>query len=102
MLQGETKQLRLYEDRFVQLFNNSMTHHAGVVAMGLLADAGIVQTVPVCELEAYNRMLGDGFGIFVTIRVVGRARVLEIVQQEPYLQAVVTELNDRLPPNLEL
>ena len=100
MLQGETKQLRLYEDRFVQLFNNSMTHHAGVVAMGLIADAGIVQTVPLCEIEAYNRM--EEFGIFVTVRALGRAQVLEIVQQEPFLQAVVMELNDRLPPNLEL
>ena len=100
LLQGETKQLRLYEERFVKLFESSMEQHSGVVAMGLLADAGIVQTVPLCEVEAYNRV--EGFGIFVTIRVVGRAQVLEITQQEPFIQAVVTELADRLPPNLEL
>lgn len=35
-------------------------------------------------------------------QVVGRANVLEIVQQEPFIQAVVVELADRLPPNLEL
>jgi hypothetical protein len=78
LLQGETKQLRLYEDRFVKLFESTMKKHCGTVAMGLLADAGIIQTVPLCEVEAYNRM--DGFGIFVTIRQVGRAQLIEVTQ----------------------
>ena len=100
LLQGETKQLRLYEDRFIKLFDCCMKEHGGVVGMGLMADSGIIQVIPLCEIEAYNRM--DGFGIFVTIRVVGRAKLLEITQQEPYIQAVCTEMNDKLPPNLEL
>ena len=100
LLQGETKQLRLYEDRFIELFDYCMEHHEGVVAMGLLAESGIIQTVPICEIEAYNRM--EGFGIFVTIRVVGRAQLQQIVQQTPYLKAVCQELTDTLPPNLEL
>eukprot|EP00538_Stauroneis_constricta_P014043 CAMPEP_0119555862 /NCGR_PEP_ID=MMETSP1352-20130426/7959_1 /TAXON_ID=265584 /ORGANISM="Stauroneis constricta, Strain CCMP1120" /LENGTH=127 /DNA_ID=CAMNT_0007602713 /DNA_START=193 /DNA_END=572 /DNA_ORIENTATION=+ len=77
-----------------------MTQHCGVVAMGLLADTGIVKTVPICELEAYNRL--DGFGIFCTIRVVGRAELHEIVQQEPYLKAMCYEITDTIPMNLEL
>jgi hypothetical protein len=100
LLQGETKQLRLYEDRFMKLFDYSMGKHEGVVAMGLLADTGIIQTVPLCEIEAFNRM--EGFGIFVTIRVVGRAQLVEILQQTPYLKAVCRELSDIIPPNLEL
>jgi hypothetical protein len=99
-LQGETKQLRLYEDRFIQLFDHSMEKNGGVVAMGLLAESGIIQTVPLCEIEAYNRM--EGFGIFVTLRVVGRAQLLNISQQEPYLKGVCRELTDKIPPNLEL
>lgn len=100
LLQGETKQLRLYEDRFIKLFQDVMDNHEGVVAMGLLADSGIIQTVPLCEVEASNTM--EGFGIFVTIRVVGRAQLLEITQQEPYLRGVCTEIIDEIPPNLEL
>lgn len=65
-----------------------------------MANSGIIQTVPICEIEAYNRM--DGFGIFVTIRVVGRAQLDDITQQEPYLTAVCREIEDSLPPNLEL
>jgi Lon protease-like protein len=100
LLQGETKQLRLYEDRFIDLFDDCMENHSGVVAMGLLAENGIIQTVPLCEIEAYNRM--EGFGIFVTIRVVARAQLLQIVKQEPYIRAVCIELRDQLPPNMEL
>ena len=100
LLQGETKQLRLYEDRFVQLFQDAVDNDCGVVAMGLIADSGIIQTVPICEIEAFNRM--DQFGIFVTIRVVARAQLLQITKQEPYLKAACLEINDKIPPNLEL
>lgn len=100
LLQGETKQLRLYEDRFIKLFNHCMEKHSGVVAMGLLAESGIIQTVPLCEIEAYNRM--EGFGIFVTIRVVGRAKLEQITQQDPYLAGICREITDKIPPNLEL
>jgi hypothetical protein len=37
LLQGETKQLRLYEERFIELFQDAMDNHCGVVAMGLIA-----------------------------------------------------------------
>ncbi len=101
LLQGETKQLRLYEDRFIKLFDTCMTDHCGVVAMGLIATSGIIQTVPIAEIEDYNRQL-DGFGIFVTIRVVGRAKLLDIVRPAPYIKAVCTEITDVVPPNLDL
>lgn len=100
LLQGQEKQLRLYEDRFIELFDYCMEHHSGVVAMGLIAESGIIQTVPLCEIEAYNRM--EGFGIFVTIRVVSRAQLLGITQQDPWLKGTCTELSDSIPPNLEL
>lgn len=100
LLQGETKELRLYEDRFIKMFDECLTKHCGVVAMGLLAESGIIQTAPLCEIEAYNRI--EGFGIFVTIRVVGRVSLLELTQQEPYMKAICRELSDVIPPNLDL
>lgn len=100
LLQGETKQLRLYEDRFIKLFHDVMDNHDGVVGMGLMAQSGVIQTVPLCEVEAYNTM--EGFGIFVTIRCVGRAQLLELSQQQPYLKGTCLEIMDNLPPNLEL
>jgi Lon protease-like protein len=105
LLQGETKQLRLYEERFIKLFQNVMTNHSGVVGMALFANggSGIIQTVPLCEIEDYNsQLLNDGFGIFVTIRVVSRASLLSIHQQAPYMQGTCTEVLDQIPPSLDL
>ena len=77
-----------------------MENHAGVVTVGLLASSGVIQSVPLCEIEAYNRT--DGFGIFVTIRAVGRAALLGLNQKEPYMKGVCVKKIDTLPPNLEL
>ena len=99
LVQGQTKEIRLYEDRFLKLFDYCTTHHSGVVAMGLLADTGIIQTVPLCEIETFSRI--EGFGIFATLRVVGRASLLELTQQEPYIRGLGVEISDTMPPNLE-
>jgi hypothetical protein len=99
LLIGQTKQLRLYEDRFIELFDDVMENHEGVVAMGLIAASGIIKTVPLCEVEAYNRM--EGFGIFVTIRAVGRASLTDVTKQDPYIKAMCYELTDKHPPDLK-
>jgi hypothetical protein len=102
LLQGETKQLRLFEDKYIQLFHEAINDHCGVVAMGLLAQAGIIQTVCLCEIEDYNTKLQKEFGIFCTIRVVSRANLLAISQQEPFWKGTCLEVIDRIPPNLDL
>ena len=95
LLQGETKNLRLYEERFIQLFDDAMDNFGGVVAMGLIAENGIIQSAPLCNIEAFNRM--DGFGIFVTIRVVSRVSITGVTQGEPYIKATCKEIFDEVP-----
>jgi Lon protease-like protein len=104
LLQGETKQLRLYEKRFIKLFDDCMTSNSGggnggggVVAMGLIASKrnGILMHPPLCLVEAYNRsMEGSGMGIFVTIRAVGRVELANLTQEAPYIKATCIEIFD--------
>lgn len=102
LIQGETKELCLYEERFHKLFQKSTIDHGGVVAMGLLAPpGGILQSMPLCEVESYQTMDGDtGFGtsfsILATIRVVGRASLAYIDDNEEseFLTGWCTELFD--------
>ncbi len=104
LLQGETKELCLYEDRFHQLFETSTKCHNSVVAMGLLAPpAGILQNMPLCEIENYRVMqgqtaFGTDFSILVTIRVVGRASLLYIQDSDEddveFLRGYCVEVND--------
>jgi len=101
IVQGQTKQLRLYEDRFIELFEKCQNEHYGMLCMGLLTDSsGIVQTSALCEVEDFNR--SDEFGIFVTIRVVGRVKLLELTQMEPFITGVCSEVIDEIPPSLDL
>lgn len=103
LIQGETKELCLYEERFHKLFTKSTNEHGGVVAMGLLAPpAGILQTMPLCEIESFRTMEGDtGFGtsfsILATIRSVARASLVYIEdenEEDEFLTGWCTELGD--------
>lgn len=104
ILQGETKELCLYEERFHNLFEKAQNSHHGVVAMGLLAPpAGILQNMPICELESYRKMPGEtefgtSFSILATIRVVGRASLLHIddTTEEEFMTGWCTEVFDEV------
>jgi len=73
----------------------------------LLGGKGMITTMPLCEVESFTRFgqqddwVDDGYGmgngsIFVTIRAVGRARIVEsdLIQEEPYIKARVVEVLD--------
>ena len=105
LLPGQTKQLHLYEERFHLLFEEALDNHS-VVGMGLLAGSGMMTLMPLLEVESFTRhgydpdwkSRGDGMGngsIFVTVRAVGRAKVIdELEQEEPYMRARVVEVVD--------
>lgn len=88
LLQGETKELCLYEERFHKLFEKSTKCHNAIVAMGLMAPPkGILQCMPLCEIENYQVMqgkteFGTDFSILCTIRAVGRASLLYVDEQD--------------------
>ena len=103
LVQGQTKELRLYEDRFLQLFRRVMDQHEGVLGMGLISeeDEGILSAVPLCEIVDYTPPDKD-LGIFLTIQCVGRAELKDIQQMEPYLLGTCVEIVDQGTPNLPL
>ncbi len=108
LLPGQRTQLNLYERRFHDLFQDAMDNHCGMVGMGLLAGNGMITTLPLCEVESFTRFgadenwidKGNGMGngsIFVTIRAVGRAKIVEsdgLLEEGPYMKARVVELVD--------
>lgn len=93
LLQGETKELRLYEERFIKLFEKSMNEHGGIIGMCLLVnDSSILKPISICEIESFNKM--SEFGIFCTVRVVSRGTIVKFVDYMPYITAIVTERMD--------
>lgn len=104
LLLGQRTQLNLYEQRFHELFNDAMDNYCGIIGQGLLAGNGMITTLPLCEVESFTRLgaednwidTGNGMGngsIFVTIRAVGRAKIVEsdLLQEGPYMLARVVE-----------
>lgn len=93
--------MRLYEDRFIKLFEKCKEEHNGVVCMGLMTDSGgIVQTAALCEVEDYNK--SKEFGIFATLRVMGRVKLSNLTQMEPFIVGQCTEFADDVPKSLDL
>jgi hypothetical protein len=108
LLPGQRTQLNLYERRFHDLFRDVVDDHCGILGMGLIAGNGMITTMPLCEIESFTRFgaienwvdEGNGMGngsIFVTIRAVGRAKIVEsdgLLEEGPYMKARVVELVD--------
>lgn len=78
-----------------------------MIGMGLLAGtSGMMTLLPLLEVESFTRLgydpdwvsSGDGMGngsILVTVRAVGRAKIVEELEQEqPFMRARVTEVVD--------
>ena len=100
-------ELNLYEERFHRLFEDALENHS-VIAMGLLAGGtGMMTLLPLLEIESFKRVefdsdwpssKRDGMGkgsILVTVRSVGRAKIVdELEQEEPYMRARVMEVVD--------
>jgi hypothetical protein len=101
LVQGQTKELRLYEERFIHLFEDVMENHEGVLAMALLSEEeeAILSSVPLCEVADYTRMAGE-FGIFLTIKCVGRVELMDVDQDGQYMVAECIEIMDSGSPDL--
>jgi hypothetical protein len=77
-LQGETLYFQFTRDDEVRLFQQAIDCHQGVFGLGFhsMADGIFYDKISLVEIKDYN-MMGDEFGIFLTVQVVGCAMILE-------------------------
>ncbi|CAM9612642.1 unnamed protein product [Chrysoparadoxa australica] len=94
LITGETKELHLYEARFLALFEKSLQDHSGVVAGLLFAgEQSLLTVMPVCDVLNWER---KEVGVHVKLRCVGRAQLVQLGEaEEGYLTAQVREMRDR-------
>ncbi|CAM9974023.1 unnamed protein product, partial [Phaeothamnion confervicola] len=92
LLIGETRHLHLYEARFLALFERAMkTHHGCMAAVTVVEDGNLLSVASICNVIRWRR---KQVGVSVTLRCVGRARLVGVSQSLPYLSAVASELVD--------
>lgn len=82
MLPGQSRYLHLYEERFVQLFQDALENSA-VFALGFFSsESEVLGVVTLVEIEEFQVL---EIGVGVTIRAVTRGYVEEIAGVEPYV-----------------
>jgi len=80
LLPGETKQVHLFEARFLELFTDAESRHQGCVGQLLVTPNGNVAAVTsLLEIEESRR---QEVGVWARLRCVGRVRLLEIEQTD--------------------
>ncbi len=93
MLMGETKQVHLYEARFIQLFAEAANNHASCCGQLLLGPGSeVLGVTSLLEVEEYRK---EEYGVWAKLKCVGRVRVLELRKTDyDYISAVVDPFFD--------
>jgi len=93
LLPGETKQVHLYEARFIQLFADAASKHDSCVGQLLFVpNQGAVATTTLLEVEEYRK---EEFGVWAQLKCVGRVQLLEIEQTDfEYVLGTVSLVSD--------
>lgn len=86
ILQGESKELHLSEEKHINSFETIINDYNGIFGLGLLLNdddscsSTQLKPIPICEITSYTRL--SKFGIFCAVRVISRGSILRILHDE--------------------
>jgi len=97
LLPGETKQVHLYEARFIQLFEHALERHDSCLGALLITPRGSVAAVTtLLEMEEFRR---EEFGVWAQLKCVGRVKLREVRESDYlYVAALVEPFFDAPSP----
>ncbi|CAM9490894.1 unnamed protein product, partial [Discosporangium mesarthrocarpum] len=99
MCPGETKELHLFEARFLALFERAMKEHGGCIGGAIIIpgdndeEGGMVKVGHLCEIMKWER---EEVGVSATLRCIGRVELIDLVGLDPYISAMVRMITDSL------
>lgn len=101
LLPGETKQVHLYEARFLALFEEAEKTDKGCVAMMLITpNNGVAAVTSLLEIEESRK---QEIGVWARLRCVGRVRLAEVEQTDyGYVRAQVSLVSDGAPDDVDV
>jgi len=91
LLPGESKTMHLFEARFLALFDKANKKHGGKLVQIMIGGSEVVAVGGALEVLDWKRL---EVGVSVTVRCVGRVRLLEVTEVDPFPMAIVTEYAD--------
>jgi hypothetical protein len=90
LLPGETKELHLYEARFLSLLKQALGD-GGLAAQLVFADQGLLSLGSLLAIESCEQR---EVGCNVVVRAVGRLKVVDVHGTEPFVTALYAPVND--------
>ena len=102
LLPGETKQVHLYEARFVQLFDDCKSNGNCLGALYFTPQNNIVAVTSLLEVEEFKAG-ADGVGVWANLKCVGRVQLQDVEKTEfDYIEAVVDLYKDADAPDEQM
>ena len=94
MLPGETKQVHLFEARFLELFTQAeASDHGCVGQLLILGDGGVVAYTSLLEIEESRK---QDIGVWAKLRCVGRVKIADLEPTDfGYYRATVDLVSDQ-------
>ena len=92
LLPGETKQVHLFEARFIQLFADAASKSDSCIGQLLFTTQGAIATTSLLEVEEFRK---EEYGVWARLKCVGRITLLDIEKTDfDYVRATVEHLVD--------
>ena len=93
LLPGETKQVHLYEARFIQLFSECAAKHNNCLGtMYFTPNNGVSAITSLLEVEEFEK---EEYGVWARLKCVGRLKIQELRQTEfEYIEGIVELFTD--------
>jgi hypothetical protein len=96
LVQGQSLSCTLKDGRFFDLFQDVIDEHCSVIGVALMGDDAILKPVVLCEIQEYSVDAGfrGRITVYVTLKAVGRAIMIELTQVQPVMTALCREVAD--------
>lgn len=95
---GQSTTIVLKEGRYYDLFQDCIDDYESIMGMAIMGDDGLCDTLMLCNISDFDVDAGyrGKVTVSVTLRAVGRAALVELVQMKPIMMGMCLEVVDEL------
>ena len=93
---GQSTTIVLKEGRYYDLFQDCIDDYESIMGMAIMGDDGLCDTLVLCNISDFDVDAGyrGKVTVSVTLRAVGRAALVELVQMKPIMMGMCLEMMD--------
>lgn len=93
---GQSTTIVLKEGRYYDLFQDCIDDYESVMGMAIMGDDGLCDTLVLCDISDFDVDAGyrGKVTVSVTLRAVGRAALVELVQMKPIMMSMCLEMEE--------